>query len=616
MRADVVPIGNYAIVGDGRSTALLSRGGSLDWLCWPRPDSPSIFGALVDPEAGFWRIAPIADARVTRRYVPRTNVLETIFETATGRVVITDLMPVADEAEKRVAMSPDHEVVRRVECQQGSVEMGIVFHPRPGFGQRIARLDDAGWLGLRMETGDGGLLTLRCEAKLKIAEGVATGRVVLRAGDSIHSSLTWTREGPGVLSPLGAGTRASIARSVAWWRRWSARMTYDGEHRDAVLRSALTLKLLAYAPSGAILAAPTTSLPERIGGALNWDYRFCWLRDASLTVRALSGVGFQEEAEAFVEWLLHSRFNARVRIMYDVYGCPVPRERVLPLSGYRESRPVRAGNGARHQLQLDVYGEAIDAAASLVRGGASVDRATAKMLVGFGDYVARNWQTPDQGIWEPREEPQLHTHSLLLCWTALDRLLDLDAKKHLRLPGRSGYSDARDRIAATIRHFAWSDSQHAYTGAIGGDDLDAATLLIPWYGFEPASSGRMQSTWREIQKRLGDGPLLHRYRDDRSDREGAFGICSFWGAEFLALGGGSERAAHDRFEALLRYANDVGLYAEEVDSRTGEALGNFPQAFTHVGLVNAALSLERRARGHLERPAGRMPHASPREATT
>jgi GH15 family glucan-1,4-alpha-glucosidase len=595
------PIQDYAVIGDCRSAALISRDGSMDWLCWPRFDSPALFAAILDERAGRWSVSPTGSFRSTRRYITGTNVLETLFETPSGTLLLTDLMPVASEEEKAKLLLPDHQIVRQLECQRGEVEVEVVFQPRPEFAQRSVRWRDAGKLGLRAETSSG-LLTLRAEAPLSApGNGEVRSTARLRAGDVRYFSLTFDDEWTAVLPPLGEHTRDAITRSVDWWRAWASQLTYEGPCRDAVLRSALTLRLLVYAPSGAIIAAPTTSLPERLGGDLNWDYRFCWLRDAALTMRALFGLGFAAEAEAFLSWLLHSTHltQPELRILYDVYGNkPRPERTLQHLAGHRGSPPVRVGNAAADQFQLDVYGEVIDAAAQFVRQGGTLDRETQRMLRSFGEYVCRNWNKADEGIWEPRSGRAHHTHSRVLCWTALDRLIELEAKGHLRGAPVEDYGRIREIIRREVERRAWNTDLQSYVARLDGDDVDASSLLLAWYGFEKAPSDRMRRTYERIRERLGAAHgLLYRYRDKESAGEGAFGICSFWGAEYLALGGGSAEEAQAVFEELVLLGNDVGLFAEEIDPATGEALGNFPQAFTHVGLINAAISLVRRLEG-------------------
>jgi GH15 family glucan-1,4-alpha-glucosidase len=607
-------IGDYAVIGDGRSAALVSGSGSIDWLCWPRFDSGSVFGAILDEQGGRWRLAPVTRSRVTRRYIEDTNVLETRFEADSGVVVVTDFMPVLDEGDKHRQLLPEHEILRIVACEGGDVELEMLVEPRPDYGRRPARIRSAGQLGIRIESGST-LFTLRADIPLEIAaEASVRGRVRLRAGEGLHASLTFADEGPAVVPPLGDWSRVALERTVSWWRNWAARLSYDGPCRGSVVRSALALKLMVYAPSGAIVAAPTTSLPERIGGDLNWDYRFCWPRDASLTVRALFGLGCGEEARAFVDWLLHATrlTQPELRVLYDVYGNRPPRERILDhLSGHRGSRPVRIGNAAEDQRQTDVYGEVIDAVAHAVQAGAMLDRETGRMLCAFGEYVCRHWTEPDDGIWEPRGEPAHNTHSRVLSWVALDRLLQLQERGHLRGAPVSRLRSTRDRIREDVERRAWSPTLGSYVARLDGDRLDASLLLLPWYGFEDAGSDRMRRTHARLREHLGAADvLLYRYRTSESASEGAFGVCCFWGAEYLALGGGTAAEARSVFERLCAYANDVGLFAEEIDPATGTPLGNFPQAFTHVGLINAALSLARRLEGETPLERRVPPHGA------
>jgi GH15 family glucan-1,4-alpha-glucosidase len=597
-------IQDYAVVGDCRAAALVSRHGSVDWLCWPRFDSPSIFAAILDRDkGGYWSIAPTGQCEFKRAYVRDSNVLETHFVCAGGSATLTDLMPVAAEEFKRRNLLPDHELLRQLACSEGELEIQVDFYPRANYGSKAVRIRDLGASGLRIDVGRGAY-RLRSSVPLGIHGDGAQAKFSLKRGDVLQFSLSYSEESPSVLPALGEPARAAVDRSVQWWQQWAARSTYQGPYRDAVTRSALVLKLLAYAPSGAIVAAATTSLPERIGDSLNWDYRYCWLRDASLTIRALLGLGYIEEAESFLTWLLHATrlTQPELRILYTVFGEIAPYEKELEhLSGYRDSRPVRVGNGARDQLQLDVYGEVIDASAQYAGRLGSFDRNTQRVLIGLGKYLARNWNVSDEGIWEPRSGRQNHTHSRLLCWTALDRLLALDEKGILSGVPRDWFFRERERIRQQIELRAWSEQLQSYVSALDGDKIDATLLRLPWYGFEKANSERMKSTYRKVCERLGaDRGLVFRY--ERQPPEGAFGICGFWAVEYLALGGGTLQQAHHQFQQLLDCGNDLGLFAEEVDPNTGDALGNFPQAFTHIGLISAALTLEEQERGKT-RPA-------------
>ena len=600
----VPAIRDYAVIGDCHSAALIAHNGSLDWLCWPRFDSPAIFAGLLDPgRGGHWRIAPGEPYSVRRKYVENTNVLQTDFATASGSAVLTDLMPVSSEEYKHTAFVPDHQIVRQLECLSGEIAFSVDLVARRNFGIGPADIRDRKKLGIQILTGRC-VYWLRSNIPMNIQDHRVQAHVALKAGETAQFSLTYSEDGPAVLPPLGDAIRESIARSVEWWQQWAGRATYEGPHREAVVRSALALKLLAYAPSGAIVAAATTSLPERLGGDLNWDYRYCWLRDASLTTRALLGLGYFEEADDFMDWMLVATRLTRpeLKIMYDVYGETAPRERTLDyLCGYRNSCPVRVGNGARHQLQLDVYGEVLDAAAQYCFRGRSFDREMQRVLIGFGKYVVKHWDSPDEGIWEPRSGRSNHTHSRLLCWTALDRLVSLGEQGLVRNAPVEEFRQHRDAIRKQLCEHAWNPQRQSYMSALDGDTLDASLLLLSWYGFEKANSSRMKSTYRALRHELAAGNgLIYRYKAE--PKEGAFAICSFWETEYLALGGGSLADGQSLFQHLLTYRNDLGLYAEEIDPETGDALGNYPQAFTHVGLVSAALSLQERAQGGEQLP--------------
>ena len=507
-------------------------------------------------------------------------------------------MPVASEQFKRSVLLPDHELVREVRCVEGEVEVEVNVCPRPRYGRESVPIRDNRALGLRMEVGSGAYW-LRGSVPLVVQKSRARTTLNLKRGDVAQFVLTFTERAPSVLPALGHSLTERIDRSVRWWQDWANHCSYDGPYREAVVRSALALKLLSYAPSGAIAAAATTSLPEILGGSLNWDYRYCWLRDASLTIRAMLGLGYTAEAEHFLTWLLYATAltQPELRVLYSLYGEIAPHEHEINyLRGYRDSRPVRVGNGARSQLQLDVYGELIDAAAQYTRQGGSFDRSTQKILAGFGEYVAKHWDSPDEGLWEPRSGRKDHTNSRLMCWTALDRLLEMHTKQRIQALPKDLFESQRNRIREQIEQRAWNSEMQSYTSILEGSGVDASLLRIPWYGFEKANSARMHSTYNHVRQQLGAGDnLLYRYK--RNPPEGAFGICGFWLAEYLAIGGGSLEQAHDCFRDQLAYQNSLGLFAEEIDPATGDARGNFPQAFTHIGLISAALSLLERERG-------------------
>jgi GH15 family glucan-1,4-alpha-glucosidase len=597
------PIEHYAIIGDCRSAGLVSRDGSLDWLCLPRFDSPSIFAAMLDAEnGGRFLVRPVGEFGTERRYLANTNVLESVFRAPTGACVLRDLMPVSSEEAKRAHLTPEHEVLRELEGLEGEVEVEIFYDPRPHYGRLRPVLERRGMFGLWSEVG-GAVLALRSDLPLQLSEGNRSARGVykIRSGEHKYLSLTYSTEAPAVVPLLGKAARGRLDRTVRWWQDWANRCAYEGPYREAVVRSALTLKLMTYAPSGALVAAPTTSLPEWLGGVRNWDYRYCWVRDASFTLRALFNLGYREEAEAFLGWLLHATRLTwpELHVLYDVFGeAKVPERELSGLEGYAGSRPVRIGNDAQGQLQLDVYGEVIDAAAQFLDLGGRFDRDTSRMLEGLGHTVCRRWREPDEGIWEGRSGRFHHTHSKTLCWVALDRLVKMHEAGYLEV-SVDLFRAARDEIRRDIEVHGYNGRIGSYTRTFDGEEMDASLLTLPLYGYMEGRHPRMRSTCASIREKLARDGLIYRYESDTDDGlppgEGAFGICSFWAVECVARGGDVEGAKR-AFERVLTYANDVGLFAEEIDPETGAALGNFPQAFTHIGLINAALTLAERRR--------------------
>jgi len=614
-----VLIQDYGVIGNCRSAALVGRSGSIDWLCWPRFDSPSLFAAVLDRDrGGHFLIAPCEPFTTTRAYAGESNVLVTTFTTEGGEARLTDLMPVMSEEDKATTLFPEHEILRVCECVRGAVEMRVEFQPRPDYARRVVPIRATPHLGFRIEDARR-LYTLRADRPLALAgaQGVA-GRFTLTAGHRATVSLAFDHDGPAVLPPLGPDAERAVERTIAWWRRWAARCNYDGPYRDAVVRSVLALKLLNYAPSGAIVAAQTTSLPERIGGDLNWDYRFCWVRDSALTVASLSDLGYEDEASAFFDWLLHSTRLTRpaLRVLYDVHGgVPAAEVTLDHLAGHLGSRPVRIRNAAAGQLQLDGYGELVEAVAEMCRRGRRLARETQSMLRQIGEFVCANWRRPDQGIWETREPPTRHTYSCVMCWVTLDRLLQLHRGGFIRRLPADRFERERAAIRTEIERDGFNATLGSYTEQLGGDTVDASLLLLSRYGYLPPTEPRMGSTYRLIMSRLRAGPgLIYRNEAAIEQADGTFGICSSWVTEHLAGGGGSLAEAEGWFRQYLGYANDLGLYAEEIDAETGAALGNFPQAFSHVGLISAALAIEARRRvegwsGATEEPP-RAPEAS------
>jgi GH15 family glucan-1,4-alpha-glucosidase len=588
----------------------------VDWLCLHRFDSPSLFGALLDREkGGRFQVRPVGVQRVERRYVGPTPVLETTFHTDGGVVRLTDAMPVASEDAKARQPWPEHQLVRRVECLEGSAEVRILLQPRPDYGRELRRLEDRGPSGIWCQNGDEAMAVLT-DLPLSIPGDEpweARGSVRMEAGEVGRISLTYGAWDALILLPPSEVDRL-LEQTEAWWAGWAARCTYDGPWSEMVVRSAITLKLMTFAPSGAVVAAPTTSLPEAVGHGRNWDYRFCWLRDASWTLRALFDLGYPDDARAFFDWLVHAsrRTAPDIRILYDLHGRSSTREDTLDhLSGWKDSRPVRVGNAAADQLQLDVYGEVIAAAYEYIQQGETLDEGEIDLLVGLGETVCRRWPEPDEGIWEVRGGRRHHTYSKVMCATALDQLLVLHEQGHLDQIPAERFETNRDMLRDELEsRGCCRDEPRVYTATYEGDDLDAALLRLPMTGYIQAGDERMVRTLDAILEELGQGDgLLLRYphgHDGLEGREGAFALCTFWAVEALALADRDDEAVQ-LFEQMLDHANDLGLYAEQIDPETGSFRGNFPQAFTHLGLVNAALTLarcQRARRGEGTRPWG------------
>ena len=599
------PIADYAAIGDGRAIALVSRDGAIEWLCLPHFSAPSVFGAILDrSNGGLFSIAPEQAHTSTRRYVDDTNVLETTYSTSTGIVRVTDFMPMPASARR---LEPMREVLRIVEGIEGSVSVRVIADPRPDYGRGRTRPMRRGALGWRWTWGNE-LLTLDTDAHLQLSSGAnATtldARVTIPAGSKYSFSLCYTKGDIGCSPPLGAASAQRLSTTCAWWSQWSKRSCYQGPYRSAVMRSALALKLMTYSLSGGVIAAATTSLPEHLGGDRNWDYRYCWMRDAALTMRAFTGLGFMDEAHAFFAWLVHTTRLTwpRLQVLYDVHGrTDVPESRLSHWEGYARSQPVRIGNGAATQLQLDTYGGVLSAALDFVRSGGKVQADEARVLAGFGRSVLECWEQPDNGIWEIRGGRRHYTLSKVWCWVALDCLLQLQQRGIIDVDA-ARIREGRDAIAHTIESRGFNARLSSYVQTLDGDRADASLLLMACLGYKDPNDARMRGTYDLIRRRLSRNELLYRYEshvDGLPPGEGAFGICSFWAVDYLA-GRGDVDVARRMFEHVISFANDVGLLAEEIDPDDGTQLGNFPQAFTHVGLIFAALSLaqaERRREG-------------------
>ncbi|MGW3403480.1 glycoside hydrolase family 15 protein [Streptomyces zhihengii] len=584
-------IEDYALIGDLQTAALVGADGSVDWLCLPRFDSAACFAALVgDEENGHWRIAPKGADRCTgRRYVGDSLVLETVWETRTGTVRVLDFMPQRDEA-------PD--VVRIVEGVSGSVEMAGTLRLRFDYGSVVPWMRRSD--GHRVAVAGPDSVWLRSEPEVKTwgQQFSTCSSFTVAAGESVSFVLTWHpshQSRPDLVDP-----HESLRHCLEDWEAWASKCGYEGPYRDAVMRSLITLKALTYAPTGGIVAAPTTSLPEELGGVRNWDYRFCWLRDSTLTLGSLVAVGYLDEAAQWRDWLLRAVAGdpADLQIMYGLAG-----ERRLPefelswLGGYGGSVPVRVGNDAANQLQLDVYGEVIDSLFIARQAGLKTERHAWNIQLSLLGFLETAWREPDEGLWEVRGPRRHFVHSKVMAWVAADRAvrtLEADRSLHGEV---DRWREMRDAVHREVCEKGFDPERNTFTQSYGSKELDAATLLIPHVGFLPPDDPRVLGTIAAVQAELGNGPLVRRYStegvsvDGLPGDEGTFLACSFWLTDALCMTGRHEEA-RELFERLLSLRNDLGLLSEEYDPVAGRQLGNFPQAFSHIGLVNTALALQ------------------------
>lgn len=583
------PLRSYAAIGDGRTVALIALDGSVDWLCVPDLDSPAVFARLLDAGAGgSFAMHPDLPFTASRRYLQGTNVLETTFRTEAGVVRVTDAMTVPGDG-----LSPQRELVRSIEGLRGTVPMTWKVSPRPGYGTGRTRL---GWrAGVPVATwGNDAMAVCSWGAGTPsiMAEGIA-GALEVPAGGRALFALSAAHQEPLVLAGE-EDVRARLVRTIAMWREWSAALLVRGDWYEATVRSALVLKLLVYAPSGAIAAAATTSLPEALGGGRNWDYRFCWVRDSALVLNALLRMGCLAEADAFFWWLMQASqlTHPRLRVLYRLDGGVQTRERTVPLQGYLGSAPVRIGNAAADQIQLDVYGDLLQAAWLYASAGRRIDADIAHRLSETADLVCTLWAQPDAGLWEVRSEPQHFTQSKMMCAIALDRAVKLAERGYLPTRHVSRWVAVTSAIREYIETQCWSDTRKAYLRYAGGDELDASVLLGVIFSYQPPDHPRLVSTVRAIREELMTGPFLYRYSGDDglSGQEGAFLTCSFWMVEAMALQGQLGEAT-EMMHRLVSIGNDVGIFAEEVEPGSGDFLGNLPQGLTHLSLINAALTL-------------------------
>ena len=590
------PIEDYALIGDCRSAALVSRDGSIDWLCWPRFDSEACFAALLGScDHGRWLVAPRDKARITRQYRPNTLILETYFETADGAVVLVDFMPFHGDRS---------EIVRLVHGTRGRVRMHTELILRFGYGAVVpwvTRLES----GVLRAIAGPDMVLLRTPVHLQGKNMTTVGEFTVMRGETIPLVLSYARSHRPIL-PARDPT-ASLEATEKFWKDWTSKCRAAGEWTDAVRRSMITLKALTYAPTGGIVAAPTTSLPEKIGGERNWDYRFCWLRDATLTLLGAMHAGYYEEAEAWREWLLRAVAGSpdQLQIMYGIGGERRLSEWVVDwLPGYEKSSPVRVGNAAHTQLQLDMFGEIMDVHHQARRGGLTTNESGWDAQIKFLEYLARIWREPDQGIWEMRGPAQHFTYSKVMAWVAFDRTIKSAENFGLEGPLEE-WRRLRDEICDDVCTHAYNKKLGTFVQAYGSDQLDASLLMVPCVGFLPVSDPRIAATIAAIERRLlRDGLVIRYCTEDVTDAlppgEGAFLACSFWLVDVYILQERFEEA-ENLFRRLVGLCNEVGLLSEEYDPSSRRLIGNFPQAFSHMALVNSAYNLTRVRKPLLQR---------------
>jgi GH15 family glucan-1,4-alpha-glucosidase len=588
-----VPIEDHGIIGDLHTAALVSTDGDIDWLCLPRFDSPSVFAALLDQErGGRFSVRCTGATRTKQMYLPDSNILLTRFlgENSVGELV-DFMVPHEHGRDGRGA----HQLVRMVRAVRGRVEVDIRCAPAFDYARAHTEVDIVEGAGAFFSS-PVGQLVVRSTVPLVADGAAAVGRPVLEEGETLALALS-RRGSPRPLDLVEVDEL--LAATLSYWQRWIRRSRYHGRYREMVERSALTLKLLVHQPTGALVAAPTTSLPEAIGGTRNWDYRFTWVRDAAFTVYALMRLGFTEEAAAFMTWLearcTDAAPGAGLQILYSIDGGPVPAEVSLEhLDGYCGSRPVRIGNGAASQLQLDIYGELMDSVYLYNKHGEPISYDLWVALCRQLDWLEAHWEEADHGVWEVRGPRRRFTYSSLMTWVAFERATRIAQQRGLPAP-LGKWRQAADRAYVHVQECGWSTDRRAYVQYPGSHTLDAGALVMPLVKFAGPSDPRFLSTLDRIESELVTDSLVHRYHNDGSDGftepEGTFNLCSFWYVEALTRAGRLDQARHT-FEKMLTYANHLGLYAEEIGP-SGEALGNFPQAFTHLALISAAVNLDR-----------------------
>ncbi len=586
-------ISDYGLIGDMHSAALVGVDGSIDWCCLPFFDSPSVFAAILDDKkGGRFQVSPSGPFRSSQRYLSNTNVLETTFTTDTGEASVIDYMPLDDISHFSIC---PHEVHRIVTCRQGKVALRCLFQPRFDYARAktaiVASTDGV------IASGGGEIITLSSDVPLEVCDGEAVGDFTLKQGEEVVFAMAYGRSKPRPVSD--DYVRGSFENTKSVWEQQVSDLDYQGLWQDEVVRSFLVLHLLIFAPSGAIVAAPTTSLPEVIGGERNWDYRYAWLRDSAFTVGILYRLGHFDEAKSFINWLLEKATESLktndTRALYGISpDSSLQEEELNHLEGYRGSKPVRIGNGASSQLQLDIFGEVILSFNVYRRYGGEISDDMWYVVSSFADVVCRVWNTPDRSIWEVRGKPRHFVCSKVMCWVALDGAIQIG-----EATGHDGdlerWREVADTIKKDVLTKGWNDKRKSFVQSYGSDVMDASNLILSWVDFLPPDDWRIQSTLRNTIAELSDGPFMYRYKVEEADdgltgKEGAFIMLSFW-----AIGGlitcGEVDKAREAFEEILGYSNHLGLFAEMIDPVSKEALGNFPQAFSHIGVIHTARNL-------------------------
>jgi len=591
-----VSLSDYSLIGNCRSAALVSKKGSIDWCCIPEFHSSSIFAALLDnKKGGFFAVHPFHGFTSIQQYLPYTNIVETTFENDQGKVRLLDAYVALEEEDKATSLFPDHEILRVLEGISGSME----FFPRINYGKFSPRLQNFNKMGIHFFYKEGTYVLQSNIERLQLDKNIekATAKFIINEGDKVIFSLSFSTQSPAIIPEIKLTGYERMQKSIEYWRNWTGKCKYNGFSKDLVLRSALTLKLLTHAPSGAIIAAPTTSLPEEIGGVRNWDYRYCWLRDASFTIRALIKLGYHDEAKMYMNWILHATQLTRpkLQVVYSVFGETRIKEMNCDwLNGYNNSRPVRIGNGAHGQFQLDVYDEVLDAVYTYSQLIKEFDNDIRKFIIGLGDVICKLWDKPDAGIWEIRSPSVYHTHSKVLAWVGLDRLIRLSHKYNWSDAPVVKFEKVLKLIEQQIELQGFNTLLNHYTMQFNGSDLDASLLVLPLVEYCEASSARMESTRKSIQYVLSKQSFIYRHlniNDGLPGKEGAFIVCNFWLVENLVKSGLLNEAI-ELFDKTVRQASPGGLLSEEIDPDTGELLGNYPQGFSHIGLINAALAID------------------------